>query len=81
MVVGGVGVGVVMRPPPTPPHPHPLLLSFLPPLRGLKGTEGSRLKADQACGGWKGQGSQHREGVEMRPLAGPGFHLLLASVG
>lgn len=67
-------VGVVIH-----PHPHSLLLSFLPTLKGLKDTEGSRLKADH----WwvEGEGSQAREGVEMGPLAGTAFHLLLASVG
>ena len=68
-------VGVVI--PPTPP---PLPSTLIPsPLRGLKDTGGSRLKADH----WwvEGEGSQAREGVEMGTLAGTGFHLLLASVG
>lgn len=53
-------VGVVVYPPPTPPPS--LLLPFLPPLRSLKGTKGSRLKADQACGGWKERGARLGKG-------------------
>lgn len=53
-------VGVVVHPPPTPP---PLPSTPIPsPLRGLKGTKGSRLKADQACGGWKERGARLGKG-------------------